>query len=393
MKYKAQHTVPQCYMKAFISETRPPEYADNKHFKLGVWVNNKDLSSRWQMKAPKNILAKPYYYNLPGDDTDKPLIEDTLNAVENVYPSLLKKIEEGDVLSEEERQALAFFVSTLLMRTEQQQDHWAGQLKELERIHRMVEWACTGGEAGSDELAQKLLHTPKLFIFEHPAAGILLEHGMHFIVNDTRTPFITSDAPVIHYRAHIDEVGALRSLGDCLDTSVTRNVQDHVIFLPLSPRTMLASSPFILSDYPGAPYLRCSDADVVMSFNLVVCVEAREIVISKVDRPFGDLEGKFEQLVAAVREQASQPRAGTWLLIYTNKNRYLLPVTEVERSTFSLRFRTEDLETLARIAADGELERLEYRENGMAGGGMQQIAFESIDLTGREPSVIVNRFI
>jgi hypothetical protein len=393
MKHKAQHTVPQCYMKAFISETRPPEYADNKHFKLGVWVNNKDLSSRWQMKAPKNILAKPYYYNLPGDDADTPLIEAALNAVESVYPPLLKKIEGGEVLSEEERQALAFFVSTLLMRTEQQQGHWGGQLKELERINRMVERVYTGGETASDELAERLLHTPKLFIFQHPVTGILLEHGMHFIINETNTQFITSDAPVIHYRAHIDEVGVLRTLGDCLDTSVTRNVQDHVIFLPLSPRTMLASSPFIRGSYPGAPYLRCSDADVVMSFNLVACMEAHEIVIANVDRPFGDIEGRFNQLVEAVRDQASQPLTGTWLLIYTNKNRHLLPVTGVERSTFSLRFRTEDLKTLARIAADGELERLEYRENGMLGGSMRQIAFETIDLTGREPSVIVNRFI
>lgn len=392
MKYKAQHTVPQCYMKAFISEMRPPEYADNEHFKLGVWINSKDLSSGWQMKSPKNILAKPYYYNLPGDDTDSPLIEGALHAIENEYPRLLKKIEEGESLSEEEQQALAFFVSTLLMRTEQEQEHWSAQLKEFERIHRMVEQAHTGRETASDEITKSLLHTPKLFIFEHPAAEIMLEHGMHFIVNETNLPFITSDAPVKHYRAHIDEVTLLRSLGDCLDTSITRNVQEHVIFLPLSPRILMTSSAFIRGDYPGAPYLRCSDSDLVMSFNLYVCIDAHDTIIANTDKPLGDIGDDFQQLIENVKEQASRPRAGMWLLIYTNKNRYSLPVTDVERSDFSLQFRTEDLATLAHITSDGELERLVYTEDGVCMGDMKQIAFERIDLTGHEPSVIVNRF-
>lgn len=381
-------------MRAFISRTRPPEYVDRKNFELGVWVNSKDLSSAWQMKVPRNILAKPYYYNVPGDHPERPHVEDELGKVETLFPPILRKVEAGTPLSDRERDDLAFFVFTLLMRTEQQQEHWQTQAEGIERLYRSVERAHTGREDGAEMVAAELERAVKFFILNRPTTRILSEHGMHFIVNETDVPFITSDTPVIHHWMHIDEADWLHAFSECLDTTISRNVRTHFTLLPLSPRIMLVASTFIRSDHRGAPYLHCSDRNIVYGLNLRTCLDAKKIVISNTDAPFGEKEEDFRLLIRMVREQeATPPPRGTWLRIYTNRDRYLLPVTEVRHETFRLAFKTEDTETLARIAADGALDHLEYWRDDHSGGMMRQIAFEQLDLTGRSPTVIKNSFL
>jgi Protein of unknown function (DUF4238) len=144
---------------------------------------------------------------------------------------------------------------------------------------------------------------------------------MHFIVNETDARFITSDTPVIHHWRHIDEVDWLHAFSECLDTTITRNVRTHFTLLPLSPRIMLVASAFIRGDYPGAPYLHCSDRRVVYGLNLRVCLDAKEIVISNKDTPFGEQEDDVKQLIQMAKEQAATPPPkGSWLLIYTNRD-------------------------------------------------------------------------
>src|SRR5947209_10727602 len=106
---KGQHLVPVCYLNGFLSPEVPPKYRDNPHFKNGVWISDANLSTRWKLKAPENILKKTRYYNLPGDSSERPIIEDVLHFFETRYPPIRKKIESQQVLLIDEICLLAMF--------------------------------------------------------------------------------------------------------------------------------------------------------------------------------------------------------------------------------------------------------------------------------------------
>ncbi len=382
-KKKDQHTVPESYLQGFVSDEIPPEHRANPLFEPGVWVSSPDLQRGWSHRHPSNVLTKSYFYNIPGDSPDAPVIEEFLSRVEATFPRVRRELVAGRMPTGEDIGNLALFASTLSMRTEAQLAHWERQFSDLRHLYRQVGGydpeEPTGDSIadGSPEvLARQLITEPTL-------ARLLLEQGMYVLVNRTEELFVSSDNPVIHQHWHVDEMQ--RALAGLVRADIPRSERRPVTLLPLDPRHLLISSLFLKTAPRPCGAHDITEAATIVWLNILALVNADELVVSSKPRVS---RGDDLALVEGMERWRAAQENGVYLSIYTKRERYWLPIRDLDRTGGRLSFVPLDLEEFHRLVDDGDLDHLEVHQGTDLAGGMRQIMFHSVDASGNGPSVI-----
>ncbi|MCK9304684.1 MAG: DUF4238 domain-containing protein [Bacteroidales bacterium] len=388
---KKQHIVPQCYQSFFVDPI-PPNGIPPSKYKPAVWHVDKLLEIQPSRKAPKNVLWKPYYYNLETDDPNNPYIEEFLSKIESNYARTAKKIinliqlEPTDIIN------LLIFIDTLVLRTESHIDHWQSQVSELEKLYRKVDLAYNGNENYSDEYFEGSHEIAKKMIVDSAGTitSLILRFGFCLIENQSDMPFFTSDTPVAYEFMHIDDLYKYKIPKSWTYQNIGTNKKNFFCYCPLTPRIAFISSPFI------KPFNEISRRIVdtpyfVDGMNYLTHKNAESILISSTEKPY-----VHYQETATLRFKILQnlhPIKGNLLRIYTVNSRYDIFVSKYDRIDKNpicpiVKFWVDDVEILKAIADDHSVELIEYYENGRERGGTRNMEFVSVAIDRNAPTVL-----
>ena len=106
---KKQHLIPQCYLRAF-TDPIPPKGVSHQKYKPSTWLIDKSLKKKSALKGLKNVLWKPYFYNLDEDNPSEPVTENFLSTIETNYSNVLRKIEIQEQLDLNNKIDLTLFI-------------------------------------------------------------------------------------------------------------------------------------------------------------------------------------------------------------------------------------------------------------------------------------------
>ncbi len=189
-KIKKQHYVPRLYLRGFAIRKKKEHY---------LFVYNKENKSFFPANI-KNIACANYFYDV--DDTQ--IIETILSKIESEFNKSLQKIiqtEDLDKLNETDKQFLSYFIAVQLLRTKQfrliYKQICDGIFNKIGRL-KMPDFK--EGQVTLTEDSLKRLHISSIFDLVKEISEIIQkELSWKLCVNNTETPFWTSDNPVVFY--------------------------------------------------------------------------------------------------------------------------------------------------------------------------------------------------
>ncbi|HKU75027.1 MAG TPA: DUF4238 domain-containing protein [Pyrinomonadaceae bacterium] len=279
-----RHNIPDFYFEAFCDANIGESLNSGARH---VWITDRRLSSLWRRVSFDAFLTR-----LGNPEQSGPAIELTTTTVSDLatgYSSLIKKTETSSILDSEDRIKLSFLVLTLLTEAGTPNHKRKEEVIEANQFTwENFESAIAGAQAQANR-TRSSLRLPE---------GDLLDHGMHFILNRTGYPFVTSDRAI--FVDSWDSLEAKRTFGrlGVLDEDVS-GTTERVIYLPLSPEAALVSSAFIKRGYASEPYIECAVEEEVFLLNLLACYSADPIIVSSKERPFGRFQLKAQSLLTS----------------------------------------------------------------------------------------------
>lgn len=359
---KNQHLVPACYLKNFIADVSD-EKKENPNFISGIYVNDRTLTAGWKLRSVRHkSLTKPYFYNLPEDDSKQPVIESYLSKVENVYPQVFDKIRKGNT-SNEDISFMSYFVTLQLMRVEAFVEMFQGAWD------RIAEWMDTfegkdNYQTASKDVAKRLLVSTDLGHMIHPHATV--------IYNSTKFPFVTSDNPVVRRQVNITDASRVipkRYLLEMEDEST----EVAFFFFPLSPNIAYMSCEML----KGQENLHFSDTDLenIFYLNYFSIVNSYSKVFSSVREPIKG-EGQLSKILSS--------ESGPIIKIYTQYKR-IVSVGSIQSDTDSVvTLKVEDLGCIKQIKEGEQVKLMEVLEDGVSIRGMRECKASSVNYTNGE---------
>ncbi len=354
---KNQHLVPACYLRNFeadVSEIRKV----NPKFCSGIYINNNKLTGKWNLRSVLHkSLTKSYFYNLPEDDPERPLIENYLSRVESDYVRYIKQIIEGKV-NNENLSFMSYFVTLQFMRVEAFIDRFQCAFDKVAGWMDMYE--------GNDKYKNALKDISKRQLAAYDLGHIIHPHAV-IIYNDTNFPFITSDNPVVRRQINISD--ALKIIPrKCLPENANESIESACFFLPLSPKVAYISCELIKSS--GNLFYSESDLENIFYLNYFSIVNAYEKVFSPIIEPM-KCEVDLVKLLAINNQ--------TIVKIYTESRRVISSGTIADDTDFKISLRLDDIQK-TKIIEDGEQVKLvEVIENGQSIRCMRECKVSSID--------------
>lgn len=279
------HNIPDFY---FASFAKPSENRDLERPGLdSVWINRKIPKATWKRIALANLLD--HLKNPDPNSKDVELVAERLVGISRNYSSVLNKISDGVSLDRDELLSLSFLVLTLLANAESPKIRGTQkQINADEFTWDKFESAVSGADVQSKRTRSSL----------DIADGDLLDHGMHFILNRTSNPFVTSDRAIFVDLWTPQEAQRVFEPLRILDSEVG-GIMERVTVLPISPNAVIVSSAFIQRGYANVPYIECWSDESIFSLNLLACYSADRIIISSQDKPFGQSEENVRNLMSA----------------------------------------------------------------------------------------------
>jgi hypothetical protein len=280
-----KRNIPDFYFAAFAAPSETLDPLQTAPSKI-LWINAKRLKPTWKQLPLENLLD--LLKNPDPSDSNAGLVAERLSLITADYLSIIKKIAEALPIEREELFGLSFLVLTLLAEAESPSYRNADtKIDADEFTWDKFESAVSGAEIQAKRTRRSLAITD----------GDLLDHGMHFILNRSGNPFITSDRALFVDSWTPQEAQRIFGPLGILDTEVSGGTE-RVIVLPISPELALVSSAFIQRDYQNAPYLECASEETVFALNLLVSYGAERIIISNENKPFGQSEDKVRDLMS-----------------------------------------------------------------------------------------------
>jgi hypothetical protein len=279
------HNIPDFYFAAFA---KPSENVDSERpTSESLWINSKIPKLTWKRIAIANLLD--HLKNPDPISSNAEFVAERLAGISRNYSSVLKKISDGVSLDRDELLSLSFLVLTLLANAESPRIRSTQmQIDADEFTWDKFESAVLGAEVQAKRTRNSL----------EIAEGDLLDHGMHFILNRTRNPFITSDRAIFVDLWTPQEAQRVFEPLTILDVEVCGG-RERVTVLPISPETAIVSSAFVQRGYANVPYVECWSDESVFALNLLACYSADRIIISSQDKPFGQSEDNVRTLMSA----------------------------------------------------------------------------------------------
>ena len=279
------HNIPDFYFAAFAN---PSENLDFERRGLdSVWINSKIPKPAWKRIALADLLD--HLKNPDPISNNVEVVAERLVGISRNYSSVLNKISDGVSLEPDELLSLSFLVLTLLANAESPKIR--GTQKQIDADE--FTWDKFESAVLSAEVQSKRTRSSIEI-----ADGDLLDHGMHFILNRTSNPFITSDRAIFVDSWTPQEAQRIFEPLRILDFEVSGGME-RVTVLPISPQAAIVSSAFVQRGYANVPYIECWSDESIFSLNLLACYSADRIIISSQDKPFGQSEENARNLMSA----------------------------------------------------------------------------------------------
>ena len=279
------HNIPDFYFAAFA---QPIENLDFERPRLdSIWINSKVPKPTWKRIAFADLLD--HLKNPDPTSSNVELVAERLVGISRNYSSVLNKISDGVSLERDELLSLSFLVLTLLANSESPRIR--GTQKQIDADE--FTWdKFESAVLDADVQAKRTRSSLDI------ADGDLLDHGMHFILNRTTNPFITSDRAIFVDLWTPQEAQRVFEPLRILNSEVG-GVMERVTVLPISPDAAIVSSAFLQRGYASVPYIECWSDESIFSLNLLACYSADRIIISTQDKPFGQSEDNVRNLMSA----------------------------------------------------------------------------------------------
>ncbi len=354
---KYQHLVPACYLRNFeadVSEIRKK----NPKYCSGIYINNNKLTEGWKLKSIKNkSLTKPYFYNLPEDDSRQPLIENYLSIVEGDYAKYIKQIFEG-IVNNDNLSFLSYFVTLQYMRVDAFIDMFQGAMDKV------AGWM--DGFEGKDYHKTYFKDITKRQLAMVDLGGIVHPHAT-IIYNETNFPFITSDNPVVRRQINISDALKIIPKKYLLENT-NESVEFACFFLPLSPKVAYISCELLNQ---SSNLLYCErDLENIFYLNYFSIVNSYEKVYSSVIEPIKGEDNLIKLLSI---------KNNNIVKIYTKTKRVISSGSITDNGNFKISLKLDDIQKIKLIEDDDEVKLVEIIENGNSIRGMRDCKVTSID--------------
>lgn len=231
-KTKTQHYVPQSYLRRFAGDGN------------ALFVFDK-IQGKEFVSSVSNVACENYFYDIPEDLAGRAgvgiqAIEEFLAHVDMTYSvavdRLLKAVDKGKmkrVIERDQKIEMAQFIALQMLRTREQRDLLAEQIERMSEamLSLMPDYSPDRFRVAADrnwvaQFQMGFMLSPETL---EPLKHVLCNHIWFVGINDTSSPFYTSDTPVVrraHYHHPVRSYSGLASPG-------------IEIALPLTPRHIL----------------------------------------------------------------------------------------------------------------------------------------------------------
>jgi uncharacterized protein DUF4238 len=287
-EHKAQHFIPQTYLKAWCDPNTPSNYTPY------VWRFNKDGSDP-RKKAPENIFQETDMYTIKGPNGERDLcLEKGLSGLESDFTAIREgKLKQKQPLTEDKFFIICTFVAAMQARTKAMRSHqtrqWAGLLEMMDKMKEQVSQMSleerkrlASSLPHSHDKDSRMEYDQVKAMVERPlqklmvpiievVAPLLAMMNMIIFETEDEPGFITSDHPCVWfdpeaYKRH----PAFRSPG--------LGSPSIEVTLPISPKQTIVLHHKDVDGYLDAP------TEVVEELNRRVRVHAHEYFIVNINR-------------------------------------------------------------------------------------------------------------
>jgi hypothetical protein len=236
-----QHTIPNCYLKAWCDPSPLPE----KHTPF-IWLISKDGQEKHK-RAPRNAFTEVDRYTIRTQDRNKSLRveQKTLGATEDAFVRILSKLEKREPLNANENLDLCAFATAMFARSKRQGDHFT---EFFRTVHKQVESLERKRGAPPGASLETRIHaesgpasTVTMFMLSWPF--LFLRMNMSILCTESEEGFITSDRPFVMNNPDAHKLPpVLRYPAPGRDPKIE-------ISLPLTPNRLLLISHIYSSGY------------------------------------------------------------------------------------------------------------------------------------------------
>lgn len=191
-----QHIIPKCHLKNFVDHSLP------KNKGKRVWVfDKKDKTGKDQ--HIRSTLTSEHFYTIGNDDFS---VETSLQQIEDRYAKIFDaKISKKLPLDMEEHLYFCAFVASMLQRTVPQRENIEHMFDQI--IERLSAFETETGKTSKvkQEWIEKKKDAHSFSIIEMvpEMTKILMEMNIAFMCSQSKTCFITSDAPAFLFNSKL----------------------------------------------------------------------------------------------------------------------------------------------------------------------------------------------
>ncbi len=257
-KFMDQHTIPNCYLKAWCDPAPLPE----KHTPF-IWLISKDGRDK-RRRAPHNAFTESHRYTIRRDNGEKVLTVEqrTLGATEDAFVLIRPRLEARETLTPRERFDLCAFATAMFARSKGQGDHFAEQFraihKQVENLEKRrgakpglsLETRLHAENAAASTIAMFMLSWPQLF----------MRMNITILITDADEGFITSDRPFIMTNPDAYKLPPImRTPAPGRDAKIE-------VTLPLTPKSLLLISHIYPEGYIEVPQATVDELNTRVRF-------------------------------------------------------------------------------------------------------------------------------
>lgn len=258
MEKKAQHVIPNCYLKAWCA----PESLNKPDVNPYIWRISKDGSKRIK-KSPENSFISNDHYTIKLPTGDRELVvEDTLAQLENKFVQIIPKIQKQENLTDEDRANLILFTAAMHSRTKGMGEWFKKTQTELHEAIVAMEKLHNSPPKMSQASQKYIDHANPIAVamLMKAEAPVMARMEMAILVTDDPIGFITSDEPCLWFNPEAYKWPPFyRSPG-----LAQENIE---VSLPLTPQHMLLISHKKYELYVKVPQIAVDEGNRLRRFS------------------------------------------------------------------------------------------------------------------------------
>lgn len=269
MQKKLHHIIPREYLERFC---------DPAESRKKLWILNKNQNKIYP-STPDNAIKQTDFYLLKRNSREAALeVEDKLNLIETDYPIIFEKFSTRQSLTDSERESMALFIASMMMRTNSKRVNIKGFLQKLRDHAIQLE---TIHNAPKSNITIQIEESIETIHQEHLIGNILdiykIIHDMKYVIIEIPESnddiFLTSDNPCVM----INPVGISKYGWGTIGSAPGLLDKDIEITLPISPKMCFFAGWGITG---GDGYLENPTQEEINRINLITRAYTDNFLIS-----------------------------------------------------------------------------------------------------------------